>query len=81
MNPIIELLYKTRYNYVHAIEVNDVFELQSVLENIAESFTAEGFETDDIKDFILTLEIYCLDEQYETEVYDFNAAKFVEELV
>ena len=83
MNPIIEKLIKNRPVYVHAIEVETVYELQSVVASIFDTFSREGYEEKDIIDFILTLSIYYLgeDDNEEEEVYDFDIQSYIEEWI
>ena len=72
MNPIIEMLIEARNgHYCHAIEVNDVFELESLTEAIYSEFERE-FEREQIIEFLQTAELYCIDESQEDEVFKFN---------
>jgi len=81
MNKIIEKLYTIIPHYCHALEVETAEELASIVENAIENFVREGFSNEDIKDFITTLSIYALDDEFEDEVYDVNLNELVEELL
>lgn len=81
MNPIIEKLHTVIPHYCHALEVNDAMELESIIESIIENFTNEGFSAADIKDFCNTLSIYCLNDDNEEEVYNFNINEYIGETI
>lgn len=80
MNPIYkEILEARNGHYVHALEVSNVYELESVLESLYNEFIDKyGIEV--LIDFCSTLEIYCLDDETEKEVYEFNVTEFLESL-
>ena len=72
MNAILDKVIEQRNgHYCHVLEVSDVHELESILEQIVDSFSNE-FSDEEIQEFIDTLEIYCLDESNEDEVYNYQ---------
>ena len=80
MNPILETILESRkWHYVHALEVNDVYELESFLDNFYSEFILE-FDIEIIIDFCTSLSIYCLEENNEEEVYDFNITNYLKSL-
>jgi hypothetical protein len=82
MNPILEDIYKKRVIYVHALEVNDVYELESCVEQLVDEFI-DNYNIKDIIDFITTLEIYYLgdDEDEERRVFNFDVENKVKDLL
>jgi len=85
MEKIIEKMYKNRFNYCHVLEVNDIYELKTNIECIYEDLKSQGlygekFKDEEIKEFINTLEIYCLDEDQEDEVYNFDINNYLNNL-
>jgi methyl coenzyme M reductase subunit C-like uncharacterized protein (methanogenesis marker protein 7) len=81
MNKIIEdIIQKRKGHYVHAIEINDLFELKSCIESLVDEFH-KIYSNKDILEFINTLEIYCLMECYEEEVYNFNVYDYTLECI
>lgn len=76
MNAIIEDLTKTKFNYCHVLEVTDVEELKCILDEVISSFE-ESYEWEQISDFINTLTIYCLEDENEEEVYNFDISEYI----
>ena len=77
MNPILKQCIESRNgNYCHALEVADVYELQNIVESIAE----EGWNKPDLIEFFQSAEVYCLIERNEDEVYNFNFQEYINEL-
>ena len=70
-NPILDYMHKQRFNYVHAIEVNDIYELQSVIESCVMEFDEE-YTLTEIIEFFNTMSIYALNEENEEKIYNFN---------
>ena len=79
MNPIIEIYRKNRMNYCHVAEVETVYELQCIIDSIYDEFI-EDFGLDTVIDFCTTLEIYCLTEGNEEEVYNFDIKQYLQDL-
>lgn len=72
MNPILNKVIESRGgNYCHIVEVEDVYELESIFESLADEFEDE-YTNEEIQDFIDTLQIYCLNEKNEDEVYNYK---------
>jgi hypothetical protein len=72
MNRIIEKMIEDRKGrYCHVVEVNDVYELESIFNSIENEFSEE-FSEEEIKEFINNLTVYCLDESNEEEVYKYK---------
>lgn len=80
MNPILNEVLKARNdNYCHAIEVEGCWALESFLDCIYNEFS-ETYPLEQIIDFCMTAELYCLDEDYETYVYAFDIEKYLRSL-
>ena len=79
MNTILQDITKIRFNYCHVLEVQDVFELESIIDSLYDEFI-EKYELEEIKNFINTMQIYCLDESEEEEVYNFNVNDYLNSL-
>jgi len=79
MNAILEMIIDKRNGmYVHALEVNDVYELESAIESLYDELVEEyGINT--FIDFITSTSIYCLDPNDEN-VYNFNIVEFINNL-
>lgn len=78
-NPIFNDVESSRAVYVHALEVEDVLELQSNIEALIEDLDSQEYNHQDIFDFIYSMEIYALDEENEEEVWDFDIAQFLKD--
>jgi hypothetical protein len=80
MNPIIQEITENRGgNYCHALEVCDVYELENVCDVIYNDF-ADKYSIDKIIDFFNTIQLYCLEEANETEVYNFSFSEYLNTL-
>ena len=80
MNAILEQFYTERKGmYCHALEVNDLYELQCVLDQLYSEFIV-NYSVDEIIEFFESMELYCLVESEESEVYDFNIAEYIKNL-
>ena len=82
MNPILENMYKKRVIYVHALEVNDVYELESIIEELVDEFI-DDYSIKDIIDFVTSLEIYYLgdDDDEERRVFNFNIKNKIKQML
>ena len=79
-NTILDEVINSRKGlYVHAIEVEDIYSLQSAIEALCDEFRDR--EKEDIKEFINTLQVYCLEDRNENEVYNFNVSDYLNELL
>jgi len=89
MNKILEFVLQARQgHYVHALEVSDVYELESCLESLYSEFVEE-YGLPELIDFCTSLELYCLDDDDLSEelnslkgeqVYNFNIEEFLNNL-
>ena len=86
MNPIYqEILEARNYHYVHALEVSNVYELESILESLFNEYI-DKYSIEIIIDFCNTLSIYYFDEENENEVdenevYNFDVTEFLQNLM
>lgn len=81
MNKILEKVLEARNgHYVHALEVNDVYELQSCVDSLYDEFSSK-YSSNEVNEFITSLQIYCLDDSNEDEVYNFNINEYLNELI
>jgi type III secretory pathway component EscR len=80
MNAILNKIIEQRKGmYVHALEVSNVYELQSSIEQLYAEFIEE-FSVEEIVEFFNSMELYCLIESEETEVYDFDITEYIKSL-
>lgn len=85
MNPIYqEILDARNGHYVHALEVSNVYELESILESLFNEYINK-YDIETIIEFCNTLSIYYFDDENENEVdenevYDFNVTEFLKSL-
>ena len=83
-NRILEEVLINRFNYCHVLEVNSLYELQSTIDSLYDGWINEGaygikYSHSEVVKFLSTLEIYCLDEDEEEEVYSFNIQNYLNE--
>ena len=72
MNKIIEtILHNRNGQYCHALEVDNVYELEATVEHIVDEFY-NSYGEKEVIDFFNTIELYCTNEANEQEVYNFN---------
>ena len=85
MNPIYqEILDARNGHYVHALEVSNVYELESICESLFDEYI-DKYSIEVLIDFCSTLEIYYFDDENENEineneVYNFNITEFLKSL-
>lgn len=77
MRIFADILEQRNGHYVHALEVSSVYELETAIEQLVDSFDSESYRPDEIISFISTLEIICTEEANEDEVYDFDVEEYV----
>ena len=76
MNKLLEKIIQERGgHYCHALEVNDAYELESVIESVIQAYPE--FDEDTFIDFFESIELYCLSEDNEKQVYDFSFEKYI----
>ncbi|QDP47351.1 MAG: hypothetical protein Unbinned4388contig1000_70 [Prokaryotic dsDNA virus sp.] len=74
MNQILKQCIESRNgNYCHVLEVADVYELQNIVESIAD----EGWNKTDLIDFFQSAEVYCMVESNEDSVYNFSFEEYI----
>jgi len=71
-----DILIKRQGQYCHALEVNDIFELQAIIDALYDEFILE-YTIDDILEFFNSIELYCLNDKNEEAVYNFNIEKYI----
>jgi len=78
MNNIIvnDILDKRKGHYCHALEVNDVYELQACIEALYDEFIRD-YTVEAILVFFDTIELYCLNDINEEEVHSFNIKDYI----
>jgi len=80
MNAILEIITDNRNGmYVHALEVNDVYELENAIECIYDEFI-ETQTKETIIEFFNTMDLYCLEDENEDEIFNFNITEFINNL-
>lgn len=81
MNIILKYMIEQRNgHYTHALEVNDVYELESTIENFIGELQ-DTFTVNDFKDFFSTISLCCLNDEYEDDVYNFDIDSYIDELM
>lgn len=81
MNAIFQDVLEARKgHYVHAIEVSDAYELRSVLEALCDEFGG-NYDSNVVIEFITSLEVYCLNDSNEDEIFNFDIESFVKEIL
>ena len=80
INPILEKMYLKIPNYCHVVEVESVYELESIIESLYAEFNNE-YEEDEIIEFISSLPVYSLNDDNEDEIYNFNITEFLTNLI
>lgn len=77
MNNLLEKVINQRNgHYCHVVEVNDVSELANIAEAIIQENENE-FDAETIIDFLETLEVYCLNDENESEIFAFNFRDYI----
>ena len=76
MQSIIDTIIEARNGYYcHALEVSDVYELESIVESIIEEFPDRSEK--EYIDFFNTMEIYSLDDANEQAIYAFSFTDYI----
>ena len=79
MSRIFEHILEDRKgDYCHALEVNEVYELESIVESLIDELGEKYFESEYIE-FFQSMEIYYLgnNEDTEQEVYNFDFSDYI----
>lgn len=77
-NIIFETVLKNRNgHYVHALEVENVYDIENAIESIHSEF--EDCDLNTLKEFFNTMQIIYIgdDEQTENEVYSFDIDSYI----
>ena len=76
---ILDIVIENRNgNYCHALEVSEVYELESIAESIYDEFESTHTKQDVIA-FLSSASVYVLDETNEGEIYNFSFNDYIEE--
>ena len=79
MNPILEQAISARNgHYCHVVEVSNKYELECIADAIFNENENEH-KVSDIIDFLESLEVYCLEDENEDEVFDFSFTDYLEQ--
>lgn len=82
-NKIVE---ERKGHYLHAIEVNNIYDIENIIESIFQSYESEEITEVDILNFFNSIEIYFLEDEEateeenrknESEVYNFNFKDYI----
>jgi len=77
MNMIFEEVLEERNgHYCHCVEVNEVYELESIADSICEVY-GEKYGEEEVIDFLESLEVYSLDDANESEIFAFSFTEYV----
>jgi len=76
MNKILETIIKNRFNYCHVIEIECKYDLISTIDFIYDEFIRD-YSHKEVLEFINTLEVYCLEDKHEEEVYNFDINNYL----
>ena len=80
MNPILASILESRKgHYVHSLEVSDIYELQCCIDILYDELIAD-YDINTFIDFITSMSLYCLDEDFEDEVYNFDIIDYINNL-
>jgi hypothetical protein len=87
MNKILDkVITERKGHYCHAVELGSAYELECCIEQLYSEFEEE-FSKEDIIEFFETMDIYYYkeegeeDSKEEEELYNFNIANFIEEII
>ena len=78
LNPILENVLKNRINYCHVIEVNNTYEIECIIESIIDENENE-YGLNNCIEFLTSLQIYCLDDENENEIFAFDVENYINE--
>jgi len=73
---LLDVIEKRQGHYCHALEVNNVFELQSIIESLYDEFIKD-YTLDDIVNFFNTIELYSLNDDNENSIYNFSIKDYI----
>ena len=73
---LLDVIEKRQGHYCHALEVNNVFELQSIIESLYDEFIKD-YTLNDIVNFFNTIELYSLNDDNENSIYNFSIKDYI----
>jgi len=77
VNLTLEEIIKSRGgHYCHAFEVHDSLELEFLLQNLYDEFI-EDYIIEEIVEFCRSAELYCLEDEHQEEVFNFNIEEYL----
>ena len=76
---LLKILENRKGHYVHDLEVNDLWELQTIICSLYDEFIEE-YDINTFINFITSMQIYCLNEENESDVYSFDIAEYINNL-
>ncbi len=77
MNKLLDDIVKANGHYCHALEVSSVYEIETVIEVVIETYPDHTEST--YIDFFETMEIYALDDENESDIYSFSFAEYIKD--
>ena len=76
-NPILsEVIDSRNGHYCHCVEVSEVCELENIADTILEEHEDKHGKAV-VLDFLLSLQVYCLEDDNEDEIYDFSFSDYL----
>jgi len=75
-----DIIIKRHGHYCHVLEVSDVWELEAIIDQLFNEFVDTGYNAHQIFEFFHTIEIYCLNEVNEEEVFNFSIIDHISEI-
>lgn len=80
MNVILDSIIESRGgHYCHAIEVNEVYELECVVEGIIAEFP--DLPEAEYLEFFNSIEVYCLNDDNEQAVHAFSFNEYIKDTI
>ena len=80
MNRLLtDIIEQRNGHYCHALEVTDVWDLQGTIEGVIEGYP--DYTEEEYIDFFQSIELYCLEDSNEQEVYDFNFTTYIKDTI
>ena len=76
MNRILSKILDEYPNYCHSVEMFNIGGMEYLVEWAIIAFS-DNYYLEEIIDFLETLEVYCLNEENEEEVYNFSFSEFI----
>lgn len=81
MNPILDYMIEVRKgHYCHCVEVSEVYDLECIAEAIINEFQYTYTEAD-IIEFLSSLDVYCLNDENEKEIFNFSFTEHIKDTI